>query len=505
LYATDASVYRQLPLAVAFPKSEQDIQQLVRFADREGWSLIPRAAGTSLAGQCVGEGIVVDVSKYMTNVLEFSPEEKWIKVQPGIIRDELNTFLHPYGLFFGPNTSTSNRCMIGGMVGNNSCGSSSIVYGSTRDHVLELDVIISNGDRAVFKNRDTSELQQHQKGSRLEDRIYQQLIQELQADSIQQQIREAFPRPEIHRRNTGYAIDLLIEQQPFKQEGPPLNLCTLLAGSEGTLAFTTAVKLHLDPLPEPHEVVLAAHFSSVRAALLATVIAMRTQPSVCELMDRFILDATKNNRRQRQNRFFVEGDPAAILCVEFRGNSAEAAKAKAEQLIQQLKEQQLGTAFPFVFPPQTKRVWELRKAGLGVLFNQPGDQKPVACIEDTAVRVEDLPEYIDAFEQILRDNDQKAVFYAHAGAGELHLRPYLNLKDPADRAAFRTISTETAKLVKKYQGSLSGEHGDGRVRAEFLPLMIGEANYELLRRIKQIWDPKRYFQSRKNRRCSAYG
>ncbi|MBK8966585.1 MAG: FAD-binding protein [Lewinellaceae bacterium] len=493
LYATDASIYRELPLAVAYPKHKADVQTLVRFAGKNGLSLIPRSAGTSLAGQCVGSGIVVDISRYMTKVLEINAAEGWVRLQPGVIRDELNQLLKPHGLFFGPNTSTANRCMLGGMVGNNSCGTTSIVYGSTRDHVLALDVVLSDGSEARFSRLSKPEFEQKKNGSGLEGQLYRQVAEALADPETQAEIRREFPKPGIHRRNTGYAIDLLLETEPFTSGGTDFNFCTMLCGSEGTLAFTTEITLHVDPLPEPHDVVVCAHFSSMPECLEAVVAAMQHQPTACELMDKLILDCTKSNREQAKNRFFVEGDPAAVLMIEFRGPSPEAAADKARDMIADLQQRNFGYAFPIVQAPKTRQVWDLRSAGLGVLSNMPGEAKGVACIEDTAVEVADLPAYIGEFEAMMQQFGQKSVYYAHAGAGELHLRPILNLKKESDREMLYRICEASARLVKKYRGSLSGEHGDGRVRAEFIPLMIGKKNYTLLRQIKKTWDPNGVF------------
>lgn len=493
LYATDASVYRELPLAVALPKNAKDIQKLIAFANTHQTALIPRAAGTSLAGQCVGHGIVVDVSKYMNRILEVNPEEGWVKVEPGVIRDELNHHLKPYGLFFGPNTSTANRAMIGGMVGNNSCGTTSIVYGSTRDHVLELETLLSDGTPATFGAVDEEGFRQKLAQPGLEGDLYRHLQATLSVPERQAAIREAFPKATIDRRNTGYAVDLLLQQQPFNPDGRPFNFCELLSGSEGTLAFTTSIKIHVDPLPKPVDVVVCAHFGSVPESLKAVLLAMAMQPTACELMDKIIMDLTKSNIEQKKNRFFVEGDPAAILMTEFRGDTMEAAMAQADAFTRSLKEAGLGYAYPVVSGQQTKQVWDLRKAGLGLLANIPGDAKPVACIEDTAVDIQDLPAYIQEFDQLMAGFGQQAVYYAHAGAGELHLRPILDLKTAEGQRLFYEITEAVAKLVKKYNGSLSGEHGDGRVRAEFIPLMIGTYNYEYLRQIKQTWDPNGVF------------
>lgn len=493
LYATDASVYRELPLAVALPRHAEDVRLLIAFAREHGTSLIPRSAGTSLAGQCVGDGIVVDVSKHMNQILEVNAEAGWVRVQPGVIRDELNHALKANGLFFGPNTSTANRATIGGMAGNNSCGTTSIVYGSTREHVLELKALLSDGSEATFGELDEDGFRQKLAGTALENQIYQHLYETLSVPERQQAIREAFPKASVQRRNTGYAIDMLIERQPFTAEGAPFNFCQLLCGSEGTLAFTTEIKLHVDPLPKPKDVVLCAHFTSIPESLEAVLLAMSFRPSACELMDKIILDLTEGNIEQSQNRFFVEGDPAGILMVEFRGDTAIEARRQAEALAEALQREGLGYAYPIVEGPKTNQAWDLRKAGLGLLSNIPGDAKPVACIEDTAVDIKDLPNYIREFDLLMAQFGQQAVYYAHAGAGELHLRPILNLKEAEGQRLFYEITEAVAKLVKKYHGSLSGEHGDGRVRAEFIPLMVGEYNYEYLRQIKQRWDPQGIF------------
>ncbi|MEM0994313.1 MAG: FAD-linked oxidase C-terminal domain-containing protein, partial [Bacteroidota bacterium] len=497
LYATDASVYRSLPDAVALPKTVEDIKQLIRFAQKHQMPLIPRTAGTSLAGQCVGKGIVVDVSKYFNQILELNQDEAWVRVQPGVIRDELNAFLKPCGLFFGPNTSTANRCMIGGMVGNNSCGTTSIVYGSTREHTLALETVLSDASEVTFRAVSKTEFKAKCQLPNLEGRLYRHLWQNLSDSEQQAEIRANFPKASIKRRNTGYAVDFLLDSELFTEKGEAFNFCKLLCGSEGTLAFTTAIKLNLSPLPKPVDVVVAAHFDSVKASMKATQIAMQHQPTACELMDKIILDCTKDNIEHRKNRAFVVGDPAALLLVEFRDESVEKAEQQAYQFIQALESSALTYATPIIHAPKTKGVWDLRKAGLGLLANIPGDKKAVACIEDTAVDIDDLPAYITEFSEIMQGFGQDAVYYAHAGAGELHLRPILDLKKTKDVQQFYDISEASARLVKKYDGSLSGEHGDGRVRAPFIPLMVGAKNYALFRDIKKTWDENGIFNPNK--------
>ncbi len=497
IYATDASVYRKTPLAVAYPKNEKDLQTLINYANENAVTLIPRAAGTSLAGQCVGDGIVVDISKYFTNILEFDKTNKTITVQPGIIRDDLNRYLKPHGLFFGPNTSTSNRCMIGGMVGNNSSGSTSIRYGVTRDKVLSIQGILSDGSKVNFSEITSEEFTQKTQENSLEGSIYQSIFEELSNKEQQQEIKKEFPKESIHRRNTGYAVDELLTSNLFGGNQPTINLSKLLSGSEGTLAFSTAITLQLDNLPPTHSIMVCPHFESINESLKATVIAMKHQLYACELMDKVILDCTKNNREQAKNRFFLQDDPKAILMLEVSANSLEEAEKLADNLITDLKQHNFGYAFPKLIGNDIDKAFSLRKAGLGLLGNIVGDKKAVACIEDTAVALEDLPAYIEEFTKIMDAYQQDAVYYAHAGAGEIHLRPILNLKKKEDVVLFRKITTETAQLVKKYQGSFSGEHGDGIVRAEFIPMMIGNKNYQLLRRIKKAFDPNNVFNKGK--------
>jgi FAD/FMN-containing dehydrogenase/Fe-S oxidoreductase len=499
LYATDASAYREMPLAVAIPEDEEDIQTLIRFAREHKTSLIPRTAGTSLAGQVVGNGIIVDVSRTFTRILEINTEEKWVRVQPGVIRDELNLFLKPYGFYFGPETSTANRAMIGGMVGNNSCGSNSVVYGSTREHLLSVKALLSDGSEAVFESLSPEAF--HAKceanDGRLETAVYRQIRTLLSNADNQQEIRKQFPKPEILRRNTGYAIDLLLETAPFTYGREDFNFCKLIAGSEGTLAFLTEIKLNISPLPPKETGLLCIHFNTIDESLRANVIAMRYKPSASELIDHFILECTKDNIEQRKNRFFVQGDPGAILVVEFCRNTREEISAVAGQLQAELQAAGLGYHFPLLFGEDTKKIWTLRKAGLGLLSNLPGDEKAVPVIEDTAVAVEDLPAYIAEFNQILQKYDLFSVHYAHAGSGEIHLRPIINLKTKEGNELFRIIAQEIATLVKKYNGSLSGEHGDGRLRGEFIQQMIGPKNYALLKEVKYTWDPENIFNPHK--------
>jgi FAD/FMN-containing dehydrogenase/Fe-S oxidoreductase len=490
LYATDASAYQEMPLAVAIPQSTDDIKKLIAFAHSNNTSLIPRTAGTSLAGQVVGNGIVVDVSKYFTRILELNKEEKWVRVQPGVIRDELNMYLKPHGLFFGPETSTANRAM-------NSCGSNSVVYGSVREHLLEVKALLSDGSEAVFGAVNIDEFHAKCEGDTLENTIYKTVRSALSDYNNQTEIRKEFPKASIERRNTGYALDMLLETALFTAGKEDFNFCKLIAGSEGTLAFITEIKLHVNEAPPKETGLLCIHFNSIDESLRANIIAMQFKPSASELIDHYILECTKNNIEQSRNRFFVQGDPGAILVIEFCRDTREEISAMAAQVEAAMRSAGLGYHFPLLFGADTKKIWALRKAGLGLLGNLPGDEKAVAVIEDTAVDINDLPGYIADFNSILAKNKMSAVHYAHAGSGEIHLRPVINLKTEEGNRQFRLIAEEIATLVKKYDGSLSGEHGDGRLRGEFIKQMVGARNYELMKTIKRTWDPHNIFNPNK--------
>lgn len=493
LYATDASAYREMPAAVAIPKSEKDIEILIRFANANNTSLIPRTAGTSLAGQVVGAGIVVDVSRFFNRILEVNEKEGWAIVEPGIVRDDLNVHLKKFGYFFAPETSTANRAMIGGMIGNNSCGSNSVVYGSTREHLLEISGYLSDGSKIHFAEVAADEFEKRCADHSLEGSLYAHAKRVLSDPRNLAEIEKEFPKYTIPRRNTGYAIDMLARMQPFNSNGGKFNFCSLVAGSEGTLVFITAAKIRLSRIDPPHKKLVCIHCNSIDESLHANLVALEHNPSAVELMDHYVFEATKRNRGQAENRFFIEGDPQAILVAELTRESEDKAEEDAQALIADLKSRKLGYSYPIVGGENIKKVWNLRKAGLGLLSNVPGDEKPVPVIEDTAVDVADLPAYIAEMNEVLKKHGLYSVHYAHAGSGELHLRPIIDLKTGEGVKLFRTIAEETALLVKKYKGSLSGEHGDGRLRGEFIPKMIGEHNYQLIRELKKVWDPNNIF------------
>lgn len=498
LYSTDASVYQEKPLAVAIPEDVNDLKELIKFANEFHTTLIPRAAGTSLAGQVVGKGIVVDISKYFDKVLEINEAERWVRVQPGVIRDDLNVILKPFGLMFGPETSTANRAMIGGMIGNNSCGLHSIVWGDTRQHLISAKVLLSDGSEAEFSAINKEKFFQKATQQNLEGRLYGQIFKMLNNPFNQEGIEKNYPKQSLKRRNTGYALDILTHNNLLKENAKDdFNFCKLLAGSEGTLAFISEAKLNLLPLPPTQSALICIHCHSIQDSLQANLVALRHQPMASELVDKYILDFTKGHQLYHQNRFFIEGDPAAILMVEFMENSDIELDAKTFALIQDLQNHGFGYTYPVVKGENTKMAWDVRKAGLGLIRNLKGDTQPVNLIEDCAVSPEDLPAYIADLQQLLKRHNTNASYYAHAGAGELHVEPMINLKTVEGKELFRTILKETTELVKKYKGSLSGEHGDGRLRGEFIEFVLGKEVFELLKEVKNIFDPHSIFNANK--------
>ena len=530
-YATDASAYREVPQGVAFPENEQDIVYLIEEAHERRTHLIPRAGGTSIAGQVVGSGIVVDISNHFKKILEINKEERWARVQPGVVLDELNLALESYGLFFSPETSTSNRCCIGGMFGNNSCGSHSLIYGSTRHHVLEARGVLCDGSVEVFKTYTIKELEkrfghrfwesdrlchsaQGLAGMAMESidgripnalliqNIYSQLIRWALDENTVHLIEENYPDKSLRRRSCGYAIDEVIEDlcntdKPFEER--TINLCKVLAGSEGTLAFITEIKVDLNPLPPKEKMVVCAHCDTLQKSFLGNLVALKFNPSAVELMDRNILELSKQNVEQQKNRFFVQGDPAAILIIELRGETKAEIDAIADQMEQALmqNDEHLVYACSRVYGSEISKVWSLRKAGLGLLTGMKGDAKPIGVIEDTAVAPEKLPAYMADFAQMLENLGLSCVYHAHISTGELHLRPIINIKEAEGKRKFREVAYQTALLVKKYKGSLSGEHGDGRLRGEFIQLLYGDNVYALMQDLKKCWDPLQVFNLHK--------
>lgn len=487
LYANDASIFELVPVAVILPKTAEDLVKIMTIAAKAFVPITARAAGTSLSGQTVGPGFIIDTGRFMNRILALDPIAGTVRVEPGVIRDELNRFLKPHGWVFGPDTSTTSRCMVGGMIGNNSCGSNSIWYGTTRDNLVSIDTIFTDGTR-----REVGEMSPDDWALGLkEPGIFGQAIRSL--DSIVRNnhdlIVASYPKASIKRRNTGFPLDDVADSWLTNASSKNPSVARFLCGTEGTMALSAAATLKLHRL-HSHEILIAVHFDTLEASLEATVETIPLKPAAVELMDKRILDLASLNAEQERNRWFVEGDPGAILVIQFFGDSEQAVEEKAVELVAHLKARGLGYAYPVIRGAKMKTVWDLRKAGLGILSGKPGDVKPETIVEDTAVAVEDLPAYIREFARIMAKYEADCVYYAHASVGVLHMRPELNFKDPRDIKRARGIAEDIADLVNQFQGSLSGEHGDGRIRGPFVERALGSEVYALLREIKKAFDPE---------------
>lgn len=478
LYATDASPYEILPYGVVLPKTNDDIRHVVEIANRYRIPILMRGGGTSLAGQTVARAIVIDVSKYMTEVLEFNPEQRWVKVQPGVVRDNLNEFLKPYKLQFTPDVSTTNRSNVGGMVANNSAGTRSIKYGKSVDQVIAMTVMLADGSVVEMRELSDSELQHKLKMQGLEGQIYQTVYQVTRDHT--DEIAARFPK--VMRRVGGYNLDELTPEKPF-------NLAKLVAGSEGTLAIILDVTLQLFPVPT-HRSLALLHFNNFRASMQAVPFINEHGPSAVETIDDRLFELASQNPNLVPLMDWVKGRPAAVLVVEFDGETFESMRGGLERMQADARIQALTYHTHLAFDPaEQARVLELRKAGLGIYATTKGDRKPVAFIEDAAIPPEHLADYIPEVLTLCQSMGVDMVMYGHASVGVIHVRPILNLKDPQDIALYQKISEATFELVKKYGGSWSGEHGDGLIRSYQNKNLFGELLYEDFRRIKRAFDP----------------
>ncbi len=478
LYSTDASIFEIEPVGVVLPRHKGDVQAVVEVADRCGVAILPRGGGTSLAGQCVGHAIVLDFSKYMNRVLEVNREELWCRVQPGLVQDELNAHVRSADLLFGPDTSTSNRATIGGMIGNNSAGAHSIAYGKTLDHVLELTAYLFDGSELVMKDLSADALAAMGKNSRLEGQIYHGI-----RDIVEKNRREILERyPKIMRRVSGYNLDEFVKPQPF-------NLSRLVVGSEGTLACVVEAKMRLVPKP-PWTALDVIHFKEIHEAFEVSEAILETGPYAMELTDRPILELARGNIEQSKRLGFVQGDPDAILIVEYEGATEGEVREKVERMESLRNRQRIGYTSTLAFKSQeVQEIWGVRKAGLGLLLGTKGDKKPIAFVEDTAVDPSKLPDFIKRFREILTRHDVKAGYYGHCSVGCMHIRPFINLKEAAEVKKMRAIAEEISDLVLEYGGSLSGEHGDGLARSHFNEKLFGPALYQAFREVKGTFDP----------------
>ncbi len=479
MYATDASIYQIKPIAIVLPKNIEDVKATLKIAYLNDITILPRGAGTSLAGQAVGESVILDFSKYMNAILEINEAEKWVKVQPGLVRDDLNTVLEPFGLHFAPDPATSSRANIGGMVGNNSSGTKSVLFGKTVDHVLEADVLLADGTPLHLENLSPTKYSEKTALQNKEGEIYRCFQSFINRHS--EEIKERFPK--VMRRVGGYNLDEFVYTDQW-------NLSKLVCGSEGTLATTLELKLNLVDLPK-HKSVCVVHFTDVLEAI-STVESMLTfNPSAVEILDKTVVDLSRSNLLTKHHCHFIEGNPAAILIVEFYGDSAEDVLKRPQQMIAQLKERNLGYAYP-LFPDgkSYSDVWVIRKKGLGLMLGIKGNKKPLAFIEDACIPSKHLTTYIDQVLKICEKHGTKAAMYAHASVGVIHVRPILDLRLEEDIERLKNITEDTFELVVKYGGSWSGEHGDGLVRSAYNKRFFGDTLYNVFLDIKKLFDPK---------------
>ncbi|MEP7268093.1 MAG: FAD-linked oxidase C-terminal domain-containing protein [Saprospiraceae bacterium] len=479
MYSTDASFYQIMPLAIVLPMDEADVRSTIRFAHDHKINILPRGGGTSLAGQTVAKAIVIDFSKYMNKILEFNEKEKWVRVQPGIVRDELNEEMARYGLHFAPDPATSSRANVGGMVGNNSSGTKSILFGKTVDHLLEAKVLLADGTEMLLKECTPSEYRQIANQSNREGEIYRYIKETIEHNT--DEIKSRFPK--VMRRVGGYNLDEFVYTDHW-------NLAKLICGSEGTLAISLELKINLEPLPKFKSVVVA-HFGELLEAISAVQPMLPFNPSAVEILDRTVLHLSAENLTTRHLCHFIDGDPAAILIVEFYADTYEDAMQRPKDMIAVLKELGFGYSFP-LYPTgkDYEDVWALRRKGLGLMMGIKGDKKALSFIEDSAIPIEYLPEYIDQVLKICAKHNTEVSMYAHASVGVIHVQPLLDLRQEQDIVNLKNITDETFDLVMKYGGSWSGEHGDGLVRSAYNERFFGTKLYNEFKGIKKLFDPE---------------
>jgi FAD/FMN-containing dehydrogenase/Fe-S oxidoreductase len=480
LYSTDASVYQIEPLGVVVARSQDDIVQTVRLCHEFRCPLTLRGGGTSQAGQAVGAGLILDTSKHVNRLLEVDAARRSARVEPGIVLDELNAQLKPYGLRFAPDISTASRATLGGMMANNSAGARSVYYGITLHHVLEQRVVFSDGSVAHLRDLDPSELEDACAGDSIHAGACR-TVRRLAAD-CRTEIERRYPR--LLRRVAGYNLN------EFTAADRPFNLARMIVGSEGTLAVVLEATVRLVPLPSA-KAVMAIEFAELLEALEATPLILRHRPSAVEVMDKFILDHTKQNAElDRRRRTFIDGDPGALLCVECYADDARELPERLQALERDLRAGGYGYRYFHALDPAAQaRIWSLREAGLGLSMAMKDDNKSLSFVEDTAVAPERLKEYIARFLDMVRQHGTSAGVYAHASVGCLHVRPVVNLKTEQGVRTFESIANASADLVLEFGGALAGEHGDGLVRSPFMRKMYGPVLYAAFREIKRTFDP----------------
>jgi len=479
LYSTDASIYQMEPVGVVIPRDRDDVVAVVETAARHGVPVLPRCGGTSLAGQTVNHAIVIDFTKYMDLLLEVNLEERWVRVQPGMVLDQLNKSLAPYRLQYAPDPTTSNRSCVGGSIGNNSCGSHSVIHGKTLDHVLELDSVLSDGSQVHFGLLTNRELEAKLAGDTLESEIYRQMR------SIATENRDEIERryPKIMRRVSGYNLDEFVKEEPF-------NLVPVVVGSEGTLCVVTEAKVNLVPLPR-FKGLGVLHFHHMVEACEATWEVLKHDPAAVELVDKMLLDRCRSSLGFAPRMTFIEGDPGALLLVEVYGESEKEVAGRLRAFKADMERKGLGYHCVTMSEQVAQdNVWAIRKAALGLVMSVRGDAKPIPFVEDTAVDPSQLGEYVRRFDEIIQAHGTQAGYYGHASVGCLHIRPLVNLKSSSDIDKMESIASEIANLVMEFGGSLSGEHGDGIVRGVWTEKIFGPKLYQAFREVKRAFDPK---------------
>ena len=480
MYSTDGSIYSMTPVGVTLPKNSDDVSAIIDICNKNNTAILPRGGGTSLSGQTVNSAVVIDFSKYMNNVIEINPEEKYVITQPGITIDNLNQKLKYLNLHFTPDPSTKSRANVGGAMGNNSCGAHSIIYGKTVDQVKEMEVILSDSSKAYFKEISGKVLEDKISLSNLEGKIYRDVMS--LSSKYYDEIKNKYSK--VNRRVGGYNLDL------FNPNSNKINLVNIMVGSEGTLSAVTKAKLNLEPIPEFVGLAIL-HFKDLIESMEATVATLEEGPAAVEHIGQMIITQAKQSLGFSRNLDFLQGDPTDILVVEMNGISTDDVKDKIEKLTKKMKRLNLSYAITEIFDPvQQSKVWAMRQAGLGLMMNIPGDSKPIPFVEDTAVSPEKLPEYVKRFDEIVRANGTEAGYYGHAAEGCLHIRPTINLKNNEGIERMIKISEEISDLVKEFDGTLSGEHGDGIVRGAWAEKMYGSKIINSFRELKNAFDPK---------------
>jgi FAD/FMN-containing dehydrogenase/Fe-S oxidoreductase len=477
LYSTDASIYQVMPVGVVIPRDEEDIVAALRIAAEERVPVLPRGGGTSLAGQSIGPAIILDCSKYMDRLLELNPAGSWARVQPGVVQDELNLAARPYDLRLGPDTATSNRATLGGMTGNNSAGARSVVYGKMVDHTLEARVLCMDGTELHLNASGAKSTSGKLSGSGREGEIYRTVSSVVNAN--RDEIDRRFPK--ILRRVSGYNLDALLND--------PTDLVKLIVGSEGTLGIVTEIKVRLVPRPR-HSVLDVIHFADLFAAFEATQLILQFGPSAVELIDRMVLEMTRAQLEYARRMAFVQGDPDALLVVEFSGNDREELLSRMAAMESAIRSAGNGFAFTQAHSAaEQENIWRVRRAGQGLLQGIKGDSKPITFVEDTAVAPDRLAPYMRKFKALLDHHGVRAAFYAHASVGCIHVRPLINLKDREDIEKVKAIASAVGDLVIEFGGAMSGEHGDGLVRSWFVERFFGPQIYRAFTEVKHAFDP----------------